>query len=112
MRENGYETSLIFLGTNNVEINKSRVQTRVNEGGHNIPEAIIEQRYQTGLSYLKSEILNFTEAILVDVSTGPAIEMAHMQQGRIISKELEAPEWVNASLTIARILEQKLRLSI
>jgi predicted ABC-type ATPase len=111
MRENGYETSLIFLGTNNVEINKSRVQTRVNEGGHNIPEAIIEQRYQTGLSYLKSEILNFTEAKLVDVSTGPAIEMAHLQQGRIISKELEAPEWVNASLTIARILEQKLQLS-
>ena len=54
MRENGYETSLFFLGTDNVEINKSRVKVRVKEGGHDIPEPIIEQRYHIGLSYLKS----------------------------------------------------------
>ena len=55
--------------------------------------------------------VNFTEAKLIDVATGPAIEMAHLQKGRIISKELEAPQWVYASLSIARILEQKLQIS-
>ncbi len=57
---------------------RAGVRTRVNEGGHDIPDAIIEQRFQAGLAYLKSEILNFTEAKLIDVSAGPAIEMAHL----------------------------------
>jgi len=97
MRENGYETSLFFLGTDNVEINKSRVKVRVKEGGHDIPEPIIEQRYQIGLSYLKSEILTFTEVTLIDVSTGPALKMAYLEKGRIIFQELEAPQWVQSS---------------
>jgi hypothetical protein len=37
--------------------------------------------------------------------------MAHLQKGMIISKKLEAPQWVHASLSIARIPKQKLQLS-
>jgi predicted ABC-type ATPase len=68
MRKNGYETVLFFLGTSDVEINKNRVQARILEGGHAVADAIIEQRYQMGLSYLKTKVLDFSEATIIDVS--------------------------------------------
>jgi len=68
MRKQGYDTVLFFLGTENVQINRERVQQRVLEGGHDIPPSLIEHRFQIGLSYLKSKILEFTEATLIDVS--------------------------------------------
>lgn len=65
MKSIGYEPILYFLGTDDVEINKDRVLNRVAQGGHNVATPIIEQRYRIGLTYLKSEILNFTEAYLL-----------------------------------------------
>lgn len=53
MRKAGYTTSLFFLGTSDIDINKLRVKQRVTEGGHDVPEAIIEHRYRIGLTYLK-----------------------------------------------------------
>ena len=111
MRKNGYETVLFFLGTIDVEINKKRVNARVNEGGHNVAEPIIEHRYRMGLSYLKSKVLNFSEATLIDVSTHEARMVAHLQKGQILYKEVECPKWVQESLHIAERLEQKLRLT-
>src|SRR5258708_27912456 len=101
MRKNGYETVLFFLGTTNVEINKSRVKARVLEGGHDVAEPIIEQRFQMGLSYLKAKLLDFSEATLVDVSTHEPHRMAQLQAGRVIFREPNCPEWVTASLELA-----------
>jgi len=39
------------------------------EGGHDVADPIIEQRYQMGMSYLKTKMLYFSEITLVDVST-------------------------------------------
>lgn len=63
MIKSGYNVILYFLGTNNLEINKARVKKRVKEGGHYVPDGIIEHCYQMGLSYLKSKIIIFKKAI-------------------------------------------------
>ncbi len=109
MRKNGYDTSLFFLGTDDVEINKGRVRARVIEGGHNIDDSIIEHRYSMGLSYLKSQVLNFSSAILFDVSVDGQ-RMAELLNGVIIFKDTECPKWVQDSLQIAERLQQKLQL--
>jgi predicted ABC-type ATPase len=49
MKQVGYSITLYFLCTKDVEINIARVQKRIAEGGHPIPEAIIRQRYTNGL---------------------------------------------------------------
>ena len=46
----GYDTTLLFLSLNSIELAKERVQTRVREGGHNIPTVTIERRFSNGLS--------------------------------------------------------------
>jgi predicted ABC-type ATPase len=106
MRNHGYHTCLFFLSTENVRINKGRVTQRVKEGGHDVPEAIIEQRYRMGLSYLKSEILLFDEAHLIDATEMPK-EMALLQSGKIISKEQNLPNWTKEVIFMAERLQKK-----
>jgi predicted ABC-type ATPase len=101
MRRNGYDTVLFFLGTNDVEINKNRVKARILEGGHAVADPIIEQRYQTGLSYLKSKVLDFSEATIVDVSGHQPCIMAQLRQGHIVFKDPYCLPWVQASLELA-----------
>ncbi len=45
----GYHVKLIFLQLPNVETAIARVAERVDQGGHDIPEATIRRRFDTGL---------------------------------------------------------------
>jgi predicted ABC-type ATPase len=58
----GYHVSLIFLGLISPEISMARVKERVQQGGHDVPEAAIRRRFAAGLQ-------NFREIYrdLVDV---------------------------------------------
>ena len=48
-QKKGYTVTLLFFQLNNIELAKERVKTRVIEGGHNIPEDVIERRYLKGI---------------------------------------------------------------
>ncbi|WP_215842698.1 zeta toxin family protein [Acidithiobacillus montserratensis] len=48
-RNQGYRVSLFFLTLPNVEMAIDRVQQRVRQGGHHIPEPIIRRRFTAGL---------------------------------------------------------------
>ena len=45
-KEAGYEVTLIFIGVETVETSKDRVRTRVEDGGHDIPEDVQERRFE------------------------------------------------------------------
>jgi predicted ABC-type ATPase len=49
-RSQGYKISLFFLSLPNVETAIARVEERVRQGGHDIPEAVIRRRFQSGLA--------------------------------------------------------------
>jgi predicted ABC-type ATPase len=107
MRKNGYDTVLFFMSTDSVKINIERVHRRVQQGGHDIAEPIIEQRYRMGLTYLKSNILLFSKATLFDASTGQLQKVAFLQQGQIFYKDSNCPDWANSCLQIAERLQEK-----
>jgi len=48
-KENGYHTTLLFFWLRSSDLAVKRVETRVKEGGHNIPEDVIRRRYKNGL---------------------------------------------------------------
>lgn len=48
----GYHVSLFFLSLPNVETAIARVEERVRQGGHHIPEAVIRRRFAAGLHNL------------------------------------------------------------
>lgn len=48
-KENGYVITLLFFWLRTPDLAVKRVETRVKEGGHNIPEIVIRRRYENGL---------------------------------------------------------------
>jgi predicted ABC-type ATPase len=51
-KSRNYEVILLFFWLKNPELAKERVKIRVSEGGHNIPEDVIERRYIRGIKNL------------------------------------------------------------
>ncbi len=49
MDEQGYQIILFFLWLPSSDLAVARVKNRVRQGGHNVPEDIIQRRYKTGL---------------------------------------------------------------
>ena len=57
LRSAGYHVGLIFLWLESADLAVERVRTRVNAGGHDIPEKTIRRRYSRG-------IINLTDLYL------------------------------------------------
>jgi predicted ABC-type ATPase len=50
----GYHVSLIFLRLPSADAAIARVEKRVRAGGHGIPDEVVRQRFERGLSYLEA----------------------------------------------------------
>ncbi len=86
-KENKYRIEVVFVLTADSEINVSRVQNRVKNGGHNVPEDKIISRYYKSLSNL-SELLKFSDVMwVIDNSTDKADLIIYLKDGKISIKE-------------------------
>ena len=52
MRTDGYRISLYFLWLRNAELAIARIDKRVQEGGHHVPDDVVRRRYDRGLRNL------------------------------------------------------------
>ena len=64
-KEQGYTVTLLFFWLNNIDLAKERVKTRVKEGGHNIPEKVIERRFIKGIINLFDLYLPIVDNVLL-----------------------------------------------
>ena len=70
-KKQGYTVTLIFFWLNNIDLAKERVKIRVKEGGHNIPEKVIERRFIKGIINLFDLYLPIVDnALIFDNSYG------------------------------------------
>ena len=71
--------TLLFFWLKNPELAKERVKIRVIEGGHNIPEEIIERRFYKGIKNLFEIYLSIVDqALIFDNSEGKHNLIAEM----------------------------------
>lgn len=49
-RAQGYRVSLFFLSLPNAETALARVESRVRQGGHGVPAAVVRRRFEAGLN--------------------------------------------------------------
>ncbi len=85
-QQQGYKVTLLFFWLQTVELAKERVKTRVAEGGHSIPDDVIERRYLRGIQNLFDIYLEIVDAVLIfDNSFGNHQLIAQTKN----SKELE-----------------------
>jgi predicted ABC-type ATPase len=64
-KNKGYKVILLFFWLQNVSLAKQRVLIRVEEGGHNIPDKVIERRYFAGINNLFDIYSNIVDDLLI-----------------------------------------------
>ena len=110
----GFEVRIWYIGLEGPQLHISRVRSRVEQGGHDIPENKIRQRYTESRLNLIHLLPDLTELLLYDNSDdadpakGQPPEpkfILHVQQGRISgSCDLTSvPEW--AKPIVAAVLK-------
>jgi predicted ABC-type ATPase len=67
-RLRGFQIILVYIGTENVEINLARIRNRVLAGGHDVPEGDVRRRYLRSLANLPTAIGRSDHTILFDNS--------------------------------------------
>ena len=64
-QEKGYFVTLIFFWLESIELAKERVKIRVKQGGHSIPEDVIERRYKRGLKNYFEIYINLCDSSML-----------------------------------------------
>lgn len=95
----GYRTYLYFVATEDPEINVSRVQYRVQMGGHPVAEDKIRSRYTRSLELLPEAVAYADRAYIFDNSGAERVWIAEVSRGNEIEiKTDQMPAWFKAAL--------------
>jgi predicted ABC-type ATPase len=91
----GFEIVLVYIGTERVEINLSRIRDRVVAGGHNVLEVDVRRRYLRSFQNLAPAISRADHTILFDNSTEEGYRLVAVL-GLSGNKWFEpTPRWAN-----------------
>jgi predicted ABC-type ATPase len=87
----GFRTYLYYVATDTPKINASRVRSRVEQGGHDVPEEKIFSRYYRSLDLLLDAVRHTNRAYIFDNSTEgvPHRWLAEITNGKLL--EMKVP---------------------
>ncbi|PQO45273.1 zeta toxin family protein [Blastopirellula marina] len=98
MKLAGYEVHLFFLWLPNVEMAIARVANRVRQGGHNIPEADIRRRYNSGMKRFLNDFAPEADGWqLYDASSIPPQLIAEKATAEVTLYDAQRWQQVNQS---------------
>jgi predicted ABC-type ATPase len=74
-RQAGYVVKLIFLSLPDAEMSLTRVASRVSQGGHNVPEAVVRRRFAAGIEHFHSRYKSLVDfwQLYGNASTPPVL---------------------------------------
>ena len=98
-KELGYELQLFYVGVNSPEIAKERIKNRVEKGGHDIKNDIVEKRYYESLKNLEEVILKFDKISLYDNSK-KFKNILLFSNNEIFFKDNESINWSKEAIKI------------
>ena len=87
---------LYYISTESPDINVRRVQIRVAQHGHKVPEEAIRKRYERTMTLLPDIIKSCNRTFLFDNSGSQSVYFAEITEGEQIvirSKEEDIPDW-------------------
>lgn len=97
-REMGYRVYLYFVSTESADINVGRVRSRVAEGGHDVPEDKIRNRYSRSLDQLLDAIRNSDRAYLFDNSAQRFQLLAEYDKDTVDFNVKSSSLWLQSSV--------------
>jgi predicted ABC-type ATPase len=90
----GFEVTLIYIGTESVEINLARIAERVRAGGHNVPEIDVRRRYLRSLDNLPLAVKNADHVLLFDNSHEQGYQLVGVLSRNKCEWFSPLPSWV------------------
>lgn len=108
-KERGFQVQLVFVTTEDPDINVRRVRKRVEQSGHPVPEDKIRQRYENAMALMPHAVLYADKAVIFDNSAEgeggkPAVplKVAQKESGELKIKAApeDLPDWVRDRLAI------------
>ena len=104
LKKAGYRLECRFVCLRSVRDCQERVKRRVAEGGHDVPAALIQHRYASGLSLLKRNYRVFDRLQLYDNSGEQPEKVAEFRPGDGVQFADPLPGWAGAVVAhIARM---------
>ncbi|MBI2355457.1 MAG: zeta toxin family protein, partial [Deltaproteobacteria bacterium] len=98
-QEFGFRTYLYYVATEDPEINISRVESRVAEGGHSVPRDKIVERYRRSLDLLADAVQYANRAYIFDNSSDKKVWVAEVTDGDLLElKSDTVPYWFKTAL--------------
>ncbi|MTH60880.1 zeta toxin family protein [Paracoccus litorisediminis] len=95
-RELGYIVIVMHFSVETPDLNVARVKARTQEGGHDVPEDKIRDRYERGQPLIRQAVLRSHKGMVFDnsrLNTPPEL-MLVFANGRLIKSEALLPKWV------------------
>ncbi|UOQ54763.1 hypothetical protein [Hymenobacter cellulosivorans] len=96
LKKAGYRLECRYVGLESVLDCLKRVAQRVAEGGHDVPAALIQHRYNSSLSLLKRNYRVFDRLQLYDNSEAQPEELVDFVPGSPLVELQALPDWASA----------------
>jgi predicted ABC-type ATPase len=92
----GFLTQMVYVATNDVEVNVERVARRALNGGHAAPPERIREIYEASLGNLRAAIDTFDRVLIYDnsVDTRRPTYVCEFRQGRLVDPHIDLPDWL------------------
>lgn len=87
----GYEVVSVFVGTDSPEINISRVKQRVSQGGHDVPEDKLRERFKRSMNNLSTLSKLSDEIYVFDNTLKPRLVASKIKNVHYVADD--APDW-------------------
>ena len=108
VREKNYKLHLFYVGVGSPDISKERIKKRVADGGHHIPNEVVDKRYKESLKNFEKILKKFDNVVVYDNSVRFRTLL------RIIDKKVikiadDLPEWMENTINNNyKVLEYRL----
>ena len=101
VREKNYKLHLFYVGVGSPDISKERIKKRVADGGHHIPDEVVDKRYKESLKNFEKILKKFDNVVVYDNSVRFRTLL------RIIDKKVikiadDLPEWMENTINKLR----------
>ena len=96
---NGYGIILHYIATDSTDINIARVAKRVSEGGHDVPEQRIVERYSKSLQILP-ELLDFADKAILYDNSEETLRAFLVKEENEIKITGALPQWARQALLL------------
>ena len=96
MVEEGYNTSLCFIGIAGPEVCEQRVAMRVSQGGHDVPTEKLVERFPRILANLQAAVSELPNVLVFDNNNlrMPYRLVAVFESGRLVKLQRPIPKWL------------------